>query len=102
MSADVWVRLVLLLVFVGGVLVLLIYVSSVAQNEAIGLHPGRAMILVPCLMLTAVGVESATTSSSVGLSRIMGGYNSPLWVIVMFLIVFLLFILVVVCRVTRF
>ena len=104
MSQEVWLPTIILLVYVGGVLVLFIYASSIAQNHS--LSPRLTVLRVaPVLAALDVSYHPVYTNLS-GSKPIVGSlsevYLSSLGRVAVLLVRYLLVGLLVVCKIVRF
>nr|UPX88522.1 NADH dehydrogenase subunit 6 [Zwicknia bifrons]UPX88535.1 NADH dehydrogenase subunit 6 [Zwicknia bifrons] len=120
MAQSFWFSYVLFLVFLGGMLVLFIYVTSLASNEMFSLSMKMTLFLV--LPISIIGIIFLTTDGSVWLSNLLNNdtlnmtdillyqeaavtpllklYNQPTSFITLMLVLYLFLTLIAVVKIT--
>nr|YP_010579439.1 NADH dehydrogenase subunit 6 [Lepidurus couesii]UNY33521.1 NADH dehydrogenase subunit 6 [Lepidurus couesii] len=110
---NYWFSYTLFLIFLGGLLVLFIYISSLASNELFNFNPNM-LIVGAIISMTLIYIYLCLENSSnnllahtwVGLTSykmfLMKIYNPLLFQMIMFLISYLLLCLLVVVNITKF
>ena len=102
-SRDPWVAIIFCIVFFGGLLILFIYISSLAQNEKIQLKNWKLRLTIPFIIILELLFpqwETASVNSSVSKAVYLFVENNYLITIVLML--YLLVALVAVVKITFF
>jgi len=100
-AQDSWPALIVALIFVGGVMVLLVYVSSVAQNDSFYLNPLGVIFSIPVATILSSTSNSGTTffGERISLTRLYSDRGQGL---VICLVMILFAGMLISCRLTRF
>nr|ATN95826.1 NADH dehydrogenase subunit 6 [Mesocapnia daxingana] len=120
MAQSFWFSYVLFLVFLGGMLVLFIYVTSLASNEMFSLS--LKMVMFSFLPMSVIGILLLTTDGSVWVSNLLNNdtlnmtdilvyqeaavtpllklYNQPTSFITLMLVLYLFLTLIAVVKIT--
>nr|YP_010267394.1 NADH dehydrogenase subunit 6 [Neoperla bimaculata]UIF93994.1 NADH dehydrogenase subunit 6 [Neoperla bimaculata] len=119
LSQSFWFSYILFLVFLGGLLVLFIYVTSLASNEMFSLDPSTFMPWVLFFLISTLGIfffdpiltltntKNTDLISSILMScqqeaspSLMKLYNSPTYLITLMLALYLFLTLIAVVQIT--
>nr|WHM51924.1 NADH dehydrogenase subunit 6 [Incisitermes schwarzi] len=111
MHQSFWFQYILFMVFIGGMLVLFIYVASLASNEMFSLSTKTTMTAVMMVMATAMikdwttinstettALNTSTQNSIITLTSKL--YNQPSGVMTILMALYLLMTLIVVVKIT--
>nr|QHN56427.1 NADH dehydrogenase subunit 6 [Dohrniphora cornuta] len=112
MNETFWFSYILFLVFLGGMLILFIYVTSVASNESFSLSINLIFLMIPCLILmislymydnTIINLMHMTTiefspENSINLIKL---FNYPSNLITILLMNYLLITLIAIVKITN-
>lgn len=104
--SSYWYSYILILVFLGGLLILFVYVSSIASNEKLNFLPSALIIafLSFCFIRVSInfnilnifkGSDSITEKSYIWL------FSQPSWILASFLIIYLFIVLVAIVKITK-
>nr|URX54458.1 NADH dehydrogenase subunit 6 [Procryptotermes speiseri] len=110
MHQSFWFQYILFMVFIGGMLVLFIYVASLASNEMFSLST-KMIVISTAMMLTSMTVKNYTTfdSSDSSLNNTSNSitlmtsklYNQPSGILTILMALYLLMTLIVVVNITN-
>ena len=99
--SDPWCTIIFLIIFFGGLLVLFIYISSLAHNETLSPSTDRILILFPVTLLTIFSFPTSTPFlNSTPYSSLI--FNNINFLLRIGLITYLLLALIVVSHTTNF
>nr|YP_009026966.1 NADH dehydrogenase subunit 6 [Cherax crassimanus]CDN96573.1 NADH dehydrogenase subunit 6 [Cherax crassimanus] len=115
-NASYWFSYILFLIFLGGMLILFIYISSLASNESFKIHLKYMALLVPLLVISlfltltdpmlcpSKFFNSSTffaLENKINLNYLTSGpiYSSPSVLLTLFMISYLLLTLIVVVKI---
>ena len=99
--SDLWPVSILAVAFIGGVIVLYVYVSSVAQNEVTTFNP-LILLFVPVVILPIVEQLITYVSFKCGASTITDLFFVGRGILALSCIILLLLALIIVCRIIQF
>jgi hypothetical protein len=102
-SSDPWVAIIFCIVFFGGLLILFIYISRLAQNEKIQLKNWKLILLAPIILSVELFLPSWETSSiSLGVRKAVYLFTESNYLVTIVLMLYLLVALVAVVKITFF
>nr|URX52835.1 NADH dehydrogenase subunit 6 [Bifiditermes rogierae] len=112
MHQSFWFQYILFMVFVGGMLVLFIYVASLASNEMFSLSTKMMMTAAPLLIMSTMIKEWNTTDNKESIpynpateneiiTMTENMYNHPSGWLTIFMALYLLLTLIVVVKITN-
>ena len=99
--SDLWPVSILAVAFIGGVIVLYVYVSSMAQNEMTTFNP-LILLLLPIILVITQSKTTISTNYNLASSAITDLYSIGAGTISISCMVILLLALIIVCRVIQF
>lgn len=103
-----WYSYILILVFIGGLLVLFIYVSTLASNEQINITPPYLIMMITTLALLFLIFSSNPRKMFILTDNFQDNFtfswifSSPFIYLSLFLIIYLFIVLVAVVKITKF
>lgn len=103
-----WYSYILVLVFLGGLLVLFIYVASLASNEQINIRPPHIIVILASLIILFTltkfnpsKTQSLTDNQQDNITYVWI-FSTPIVSASLFLIIYLFIVLVAVVKITKF
>ena len=99
--SDPWCGLIFLIIFFGGLLVLFVYISSLAHNDFLSPSFDRLLILSPLIMLSILS-PPLSLSWAFNFPISLSLFDSIFYIISIRLISYLLFVLLIVSQLTYF
>lgn len=105
-----WYSYILILVFLGGLLILFIYVSTIAANEQIGIIPVSSIIVITLFVFFIIKISVRliprkiflTTDRTPFKENYSWIFTLPSSVLTGFLIVYLFIVLIAIVKITKF
>jgi NADH-ubiquinone oxidoreductase chain 6 len=102
-----WFSYILILVFLGGLLVLFIYVSALASNQQINLSSPKILLFFPLIITLVLSVKitplklSLITDNPPTIESFLWGFSSSISFFFAFLIVYLFITLLAVVKIIK-
>lgn len=103
-----WFSYLLVLIFLGGLLILFIYVATLASNEQITINPPQRLTVILFLFLIISFTAFNPSKTFLFNDNIERGitlawiYSSPFFLISSFLIIYLFIVLIAIVKITKY
>nr|YP_009775110.1 NADH dehydrogenase subunit 6 [Blaps rhynchoptera]QJA14896.1 NADH dehydrogenase subunit 6 [Blaps rhynchoptera]QJA15166.1 NADH dehydrogenase subunit 6 [Blaps rhynchoptera] len=112
-NQNFWFSYILFLIMVGGMLILFMYMTSIASNEKFKFNKkmiGLPLMMIPLIMMVEpyskkmiMSNEMMPTNKLIELTSSMSKYiNFPLSMIIIFMMMYLLIVLIATVKITNF